>query len=665
MKKLLLIVAVLFIAADAMAQNTGCNVYVTGTNPDPESGQYVFVGKNDGINTHYYFSPEDHSLYKAIPEALCPTGEEDTFILAYDLRSVSNNGIRSTRVIKKTFGQSTNNTILSLDETNDPYYYHIEDACYVNDTAIYLLDGADNNGNRFSYIFKHNIFLNLEGVNDMNYQEHGQTTSLNYGTSIDADEAGNIYASSYHYKWKGEDDYATTGYWSHLNKFTPTNNGYVRTLICIPTEDAYVNDIEYRDGYIYACGYIPNPGNTSLKKATFWRWDGNSTTSVIQIVLSDNDSRLFDLSIDGGYIYVTGWDGYDLKTWKRPIEGFTSSSTFDLAFISESTSSRNQLCISANSTGVYTGGYDNSMGCVWKDGAKLYDYGTNTFDVEDHVSSIENLFTTEYHDTPIVHSLPFATENFMMGHTDWRNWRVDDNDDENGRYNSFWERYFIDGRTCARHRYNYINEQDGDLYSPMIQIPNAPNKNIILRFESRIDYLSYLLDDEYDRAAAVYAALPSNQSDFFGSNFSFVKIADLKELHNSGQHPINNNMWSTYEVMLPNSLKGQVICLDFYYYGYNAHNWYITNVSVESVSDGIEEEGESVALSVMPNPANDFIRVNGLNGLEVVNIYNTLGQVVKSARLSDGESLNISNLSAGIYMLRSENSAQVVKFTVK
>jgi len=95
-----------------------------------------------------------------------------------------------------------------------------------------------------------------------------------------------------------------------------------------------------------------------------------------------------------------------------------------------------------------------------------------------------------------------------------------------------------------------------------------------------------------------------------------------------------------------------------------------TAVAIDDISitndgeDGVEENSES-SLSVMPNPANDVIRVNGLIGMEEVNIYNTLGQVVKSARLNNGESLSISDLSAGVYMLRGENSAQVVKFTVK
>ncbi len=86
-----------------------------------------------------------------------------------------------------------------------------------------------------------------------------------------------------------------------------------------------------------------------------------------------------------------------------------------------------------------------------------------------------------------------------------------------------------------------------------------------------------------------------------------------------------------------------------------------TEVLIDRV-EGVAQN-ESSILNVYPNPANDVIRVNGLNGTEEVNIINTLGQVVKSERLSDGQSINISDLSAGVYMLRSQNS--MVKFNVK
>ena len=94
---------------------------------------------------------------------------------------------------------------------------------------------------------------------------------------------------------------------------------------------------------------------------------------------------------------------------------------------------------------------------------------------------------------------------------------------------------------------------------------------------------------------------------------------------------------------------------------------YIDNISITDASDDGVAQNESLAsnLSVMPNPAKDVITVTGLNDNEEVSIYNTLGQVVKTVRLSDGQSLSISDLSAGVYLLRGESSAHVVKFTVQ
>jgi hypothetical protein len=132
---------------------------------------------------------------------------------------------------------------------------------------------------------------------------------------------------------------------------------------------------------------------------------------------------------------------------------------------------------------------------------------------------------------------------------------------------------------------------------------------------------------------------------------------------------ITNKNDETLSTIIPNPGKGQVYKLIFVWHndssGGTGSSAHVDDISITVASgDGIEENIESV-LSVMPNPANDVIRVNGLNGTEEVNIYNTLGQVVMSARLSEGQDLNISDLSAGVYMLRSENSEQVVKFTVK
>ena len=125
----------------------------------------------------------------------------------------------------------------------------------------------------------------------------------------------------------------------------------------------------------------------------------------------------------------------------------------------------------------------------------------------------------------------------------------------------------------------------------------------------------------------------------------------------------------TMSTTIPNPGPGQVYKLIFVWrndYSQGAGTGaYIDNISItDAIDDGVAQNDNS-SFNVMPNPASDVIFVNGLNGTEVVTIYNTLGQVVKTAHLNSGESLSISDLSAGVYMLRTESSTKAVKFTVQ
>lgn len=125
----------------------------------------------------------------------------------------------------------------------------------------------------------------------------------------------------------------------------------------------------------------------------------------------------------------------------------------------------------------------------------------------------------------------------------------------------------------------------------------------------------------------------------------------------------------TMSTIIPNPGPGQVYKLIFVwrndYSQGGGTGAYIDNISITDANDDGVAQNDNSSFNVMPNPASDVIVVNGLNGTEVVNIYNTLGQVVKTAHLNNGESLSISDLTAGVYMLRSESSTKAVKFIVK
>lgn len=61
---------------------------------------------------------------------------------------------------------------------------------------------------------------------------------------------------------------------------------------------------------------------------------------------------------------------------------------------------------------------------------------------------------------------------------------------------------------------------------------------------------------------------------------------------------------------------------------------------------------EEIKFSVYPNPANDNITITGEFQNANVSIVNTVGQVVLNEEVSSGESINVSSLKSGIYLVK-------------
>lgn len=73
-------------------------------------------------------------------------------------------------------------------------------------------------------------------------------------------------------------------------------------------------------------------------------------------------------------------------------------------------------------------------------------------------------------------------------------------------------------------------------------------------------------------------------------------------------------------------------------------------------------------VKVYPNPANDFITLENESAFEAISIYNVLGQeVLSKVSNSNTETLNISSLDAGIYVIKSisEGKTMTSRFVKK
>jgi hypothetical protein len=65
--------------------------------------------------------------------------------------------------------------------------------------------------------------------------------------------------------------------------------------------------------------------------------------------------------------------------------------------------------------------------------------------------------------------------------------------------------------------------------------------------------------------------------------------------------------------------------------------------------DAIEENDSDSAVTCSPNPANDFVRIYGVEAAEV-HFYNALGQLVKTVRGMN--EIDIEGFAEGVYLLR-------------
>ena len=71
-------------------------------------------------------------------------------------------------------------------------------------------------------------------------------------------------------------------------------------------------------------------------------------------------------------------------------------------------------------------------------------------------------------------------------------------------------------------------------------------------------------------------------------------------------------------------------------------------------SNDVDENSIS-GLLLYPNPANDIIRIDGLEGEHEVTIYNAVGALVKTVNISDDNEIAIGELSEGLYLIRIDN----------
>ncbi|MDR0505553.1 MAG: leucine-rich repeat protein [Dysgonamonadaceae bacterium] len=83
---------------------------------------------------------------------------------------------------------------------------------------------------------------------------------------------------------------------------------------------------------------------------------------------------------------------------------------------------------------------------------------------------------------------------------------------------------------------------------------------------------------------------------------------------------------------------------------------------VKSNTTGVNHVAAVNAIQIYPNPVKDVLFINSDTPVENVEIYDMSGKQIVNSKLSDGKSLNVSHLTAGIYLVKAGNyTAKFVK----
>lgn len=400
-----------------------------------------------------------------------------------------------------------------------------------------------------------------------------------------------------------DEDVYYVGYYEH--HATIFKNDEV--LATLSTDLSEVTEMAVSDdGYIYTVGRVTDPG-TGKFVLTVWREGDVYYTLTSPDVYGGPEA----FAVSSGDVYVFGTDNSVRKIWKNEDEIFVKEEEGYLM---------SELAVTSHLYYCFNGD-------VYKDHELLYEsqgeFGTVVCD----------LLVMESCDDPTVRALPYQ-EDFSFMTTDWECWTIED--EGVNEYNSYWYRngsnddydYWYGDDDCAIHGANTSDYQEGRLISPAIALP--ANHSIRLSFYS---YTAFLEDYDYSGVEIATADHPT----------TFTEVWQLDPSTDPGE-------WVIYDIDL-SDYAGQTVYVAFTYRGLDAHIWAVDDVSVVGSPTGVDESGEE-GLTVLPNPARDQVRIHGVEANTEVQIYNSLGMLVKRVIVSENAMINISDLSAGLYMIQ-------------
>ena len=430
------------------------------------------------------------------------------------------------------YGDVMKNDAVFLNQQNQGTYIH--DLCWVKGMSLtngnpeYCLRSAGyrtgSDGKKYAAVWK--------GSSDTpqyspNYENGYQSEA--YGVIMVKDGSGNswsTYSCGYYAANEAGDSYhACVWKGSNVHYTLPGSNSSIAYGI-----DSY-------NGYIYTVG-VEKEGSNYVTKV----WQDNSV--LYTLTSNSSNSRGWKINVQEGDIWVSGWEGSTLKTWKNGTEVYSQSVS----------GTCNNRAVDVNSSGYYSAITLTGQGRIVKNGTTLY-----------AISNCEYLYdiclAPEECDDDAARALPFY-DGFEVGDTEWPCWTTVDVDNSNGGtrgYASYWHRYGggASGDYCAKHGFNDDNEQEGWLISPKLFLQPGRDETK-LTFKTREGAPSY-----YTYEGVWISTTNTNTS-------SFTEVWSQSSPSDS---------WNEVVIDL-SAYQGQSIYIGFKYTGIDGHYWGIDDVEV-------------------------------------------------------------------------------------
>ncbi len=225
--------------------------------------------------------------------------------------------------------------------------------------------------------------------------------------------------------------------------------------------------------------------------------------------------------------------------------------------------------------------------------------------------------------------------------------------------------YTHQGWVGENHRYCYFNDELDEMNfgnntrTYIMDITDLDAPQIVGFYEAQIeaiDHNMYIIGDKLYQSNYLSGLRVLDLSDAENGNLELVGYFDTNPESNA---PSFNGTWSNY----PYFPSGNIGVSTF------THFFMVRpTADIAPNPSSVVTNPQPLKAAVYPNPANEFIRIEGFEGNATMEVHDLNGRLVKSwstMPVQDGLCLMVGSLPAGVYVLKGVESGQSARFIIQ